>query len=192
MTRSAETLILEAFPAVESIRDAGYRAAVITVWARAWEESHWERLEDCPFNPSFPDVSLVSHVNCLLDLALSSATTLEAFTPELRFDRDLLKTGVLLHDVSKIVEIAPGPDGPIFSPLVKAMPHAVYGAHLAMEEGLPEEVVNLILSHTKLTGATPMTNEAVLVHYLDYGMADILRQNRGLPLLMSGKNSYGK
>jgi hypothetical protein len=61
-----------------------------------------------------------------------------------------------------------------------------------MEEGLPKKVVNLILSHTKLTGATPMTNEAVLIHYLDYGMADILRQNRELPLLMSGKNSYGK
>ena len=114
-------------------------------------------------------------MNCLLGLALSSAETLEAFNPELSFNRDLLKVGVLLHDVSKIVEIAPGPKGPVFSPLVKAMPHAVYGAHLAMEEGLPEKVVNLILSHTKLTGAT-----------------DILRQNRELPLLMSGKNSYGK
>ncbi|RKY00757.1 MAG: hypothetical protein DRP55_05290, partial [Spirochaetes bacterium] len=179
--------IKEYFPEVEKIKDLKFKNAVIDIWVRVWEESTWDDLNECPFNPAFPDISLISHVNTVLELVMSSAFILEKNYPELKFDQDLLITGVLLHDVSKVVEIKKGDDGkPTFSEMTKVMPHAVYGAHLSMAHGLPLKVANVILSHTRLTGTLPQSKEAVLLHYIDYGMADVLRSNRSLKLLLDG------
>jgi putative nucleotidyltransferase with HDIG domain len=192
MSDSRAQRLEQSFPALAQIQDPGRRAAVKAVWARMWSESAWAELRACPFNPAFPDVSLVDHVNCVAELALTAAEVMERFNPELKLDRDFLLTGALLHDVSKIVEIEPGPDGPRFSPLTRLMPHASYGAAAALAQGLPAEVANIILAHTRLTGALPASPEAVLLHYLDYGLADVLRSGRGLKLILDGGPSYGR
>jgi len=70
--------------------------------------------------------------------------------------------------------------------MMKLMPHATYGAMVAMAEGLPPRVANIILAHSRWTGASPASPEAVLLHYLDYGLADVLRSSRGLPLIVTG------
>ena len=184
--------INSAFSHLARIGDAKLRGQITACWLRIWEESPWEELVDCPFNPHFPDVSLVSHINCLCDLVLACADIMEKHNPGLSLDRDYLLTGVLLHDLSKMVEIEPGQDGPGFSPLNRHMPHSTYGAMVAMAQGLDTKVANIILSHTKLTGAVPDSAEAVLLHYLDYGMADVLRAKDGLPLIMIGGSTFGK
>lgn len=185
--------IRECFPIIEKITDPKLQEDIIRIWSRVWEESTWKDLEKCPFNPAFPDISLISHVNCVVELVLGAAETLERHYPELLIDRDFLITGALLHDVSKTVEIESDDKGaPQFSELTKMMPHAVYGAHLAMAHGLSSRVANIILSHTRLTGALPQSVEAVLLHYQDYGMADVLRANRNLKLIMDGGPTYGK
>ena len=90
-----------------------------------------------------------------------------------------------MHDLSKVVEIEPkGDDEPGYSELNQMFPHAVYGAFVAMSQDLPVKVINLILSHSRLTGTRPQTPEAVLLHYLDYGMADVLRSHKGLGLIL--------
>lgn len=110
--------ILETFPAIDRISEPDIRHAIVACWVRIWQESNWEDLEACPFNPAFPNVSLVSHVNCVVDLALAAADVLEQNYPELKLDRDLLLTGALLHDLSKVVEIEPkGDDEPGYSEL---------------------------------------------------------------------------
>ncbi|KIX13082.1 HD domain-containing protein [Dethiosulfatarculus sandiegensis] len=174
------------------IKDQELKNDIIACWQRCWNESAWENLKDCPFNPHLSDVSLVEHVNCLTDLVLGAADSLEKHNPELKLDRQYLITGVLLHDVSKLVEIEPSDEGPIFSALNRQMPHATYGAMVAMAQGLSPKIANIILAHTKLTGATPDSPEAVLLHYLDYGMADVLRASRKLPLIMVGGSKFGK
>ena len=181
-----------AFPLLAQINDEDLRRRIVACWIRIWGEAPWRELEDCPFNPHFPEVSLVSHINCLCDLVLGCADTLEKHNSGLSLDRDYLLTGVLLHDLSKMVEIEPGPDGPVFSQLNRRMPHSTYGAMVAMAQGLDSRVANIILSHTKLTGAVPDSPEAVLLHYLDYGMADVLRARDGLPLIMVGGSTFGK
>jgi len=184
--------IEESFPALGYIQNSKLRADIVSCWERVWGESRWERLSDCPFNPKFPAVSLVKHINCLADLVLAAADILEKHNPGLEFEREYLLTGVLLHDVSKMVEIEPGPKGPVFSDLNRKMPHSTYGAMVAMAQGLDAKVANIILSHTKLTGAAPDSPEAVLLHYMDYGMADVLRAEGGLPLIMLTGSTFGK
>ncbi len=180
------------FPALERIRGKELKEAIIACWQRVWTESAWTNLEDCPFNPAFPNVSLKDHVNCVADLLLAAAEIMEKHNPGLDLDRDYLLTGAFLHDVSKMVEIEPGPDGPAFSDLNKKMPHATYGAIVAMSQGMDTRTANIILAHTRLTGALPDSPEAVLLHYLDYGLADVLRADQGLKLIMDGGPTYGK
>ncbi len=178
--------IREYFPTLSKIQDPNLRDTIIQCWVRMWEESKWKDLKDCPFSPPFPDVSLVDHINCVGEMVLAMADILQKNNRELKFDRDYLITGILLHDLSKLVEIERGPEGFTWGKMMKLMPHATYGAMVAMAQGLPPRVANIILAHSRWTGASPASPEAVLLHYLDYGLADVLRANRGLPLIVTG------
>ena len=184
--------IEEAFPIVSKIVDPELKATVIRCWVRMWEESKWTDLKDCPFTPPFPDISLVEHINCVGELILAAADILEKHNPELNLDRDYLITGVLLHDLSKMVEIEKGPEGVTWGKLLKLMPHSTYGAFLALSEGLSPRVANIIMAHTRMTGTLPASPEAALLHYLDYGLADVLRANRGITLILDGGPKLGK
>jgi putative nucleotidyltransferase with HDIG domain len=178
--------IREVFPILKKLHDEDLRETIVKCWVRMWEESHWEELKDCPFTPPFPDISLIEHINCVGEMVLAMADILEKNNRELKFDRDYLITGILLHDLSKLVEIEPGPEGYTWGKMMKLMPHATYGAMVAMAEGLPPRVANIILAHSRWTGASPASPEAVLLHYMDYGLADVLRASRGLPLIVTG------
>ena len=178
--------IKEYFPILSKVQDPTLSETIIRCWVRMWEESAWEDLKDCPFTPPFPDISLVDHINCVGEMVLATTDILEKNNRELKFDRDYLITGVLLHDLSKLVEIEPGPGGYTWGKMMKLMPHATYGAMVAMAQGLSPRVANIILSHSLWTGASPGSPEAVLLHYLDYGLADVLRACRGLPLIVTG------
>lgn len=115
------------------------------------------------------------------------------YYPEAVFDADILLAGVFLHDVSKLLEIEKGPDGKTgFSDLTEKMPHAVYGAFMALKADLPLDVINMILAHTRHTGAKPACSETVVLHYLDYLLADVLRFQRSLSLILEGKGRYGR
>jgi hypothetical protein len=187
-----EDQIREHFPLLEKIEDTELRQAVISCWMRVWEESAWEDLTDCPFTPPFPDMTLVDHINCVGELVLSSVGVMKKKYPELSFDQDYLLTGVMLHDLSKLLEIEPAEDGFTWGSLTKMMPHATYGAFVAMAQGLSPKVANIILAHSRMTGALPASPEAVLLHYTDYGLADVLRSSRGLNLIMDGGPKLGK
>jgi len=184
--------VKECFPILNKIRNQELKEAVLQCWVRMWNESKWNDLEDCPFTPPFPDISLVQHVNCVGDLVLTVADLLEKHNPELHLDRDYLITGVLLHDLSKMVEIEKGPDGVTWGSLLKLMPHSTYGAFIAMAQGLPPRVANIIMAHTRMTGKLPASPEATLLHYLDYGLADVLRAHRGIHLIMDGGPKLGR
>jgi len=184
--------IRECFPIISKIQDPELQGAVIRCWIRIWEESEWKDLTQCPFTPPFPDISLVEHIRCVGELVLAAADIMEKHHPELKLDRDYLITGVLLHDLSKMLEIEKSPQGVTWGKLLKLMPHSVYGAFLAMAEGLPPRVANIILAHTRMTGTLPASPEATLLHYLDYGLADVLRSHRGLNLILDGGPKLGK
>ena len=178
--------IKECFPILDKMQAPKLIDTVVQCWVRMWEESTWKDLKDCPFTPPFPDISLVDHINCVGEMVLALADILEKNNRELILDRDYLITGILLHDLSKLVEIEPGPEGYTWGKMMKLMPHATYGAIVAMAEGLSPRVANIILAHSRWTGASPASPEAVLLHYLDYGLADVLRACRGLPLIVTG------
>jgi hypothetical protein len=185
--------LAELMPAAQQIGDAALRAQVFDIWLDAWEQSGWDDVADCPSNPKLPGLPIIRQANCVAEMAAVVARMIEAAYDELSFDQDRLIAGGLLLDASKIVEMQPNGSkgGADFSDLTKVMPHAVYAAHMALNRGTPDEVVNIILSHTKLTNTAPMSLEAVVLHYVDYMLADCMRFKRGNGLLMRGDISYG-
>jgi len=184
--------VKQSFPIIAKIKDSDLKETVVRCWVRMWEESKWENLTDCPFTPPFPEISLVEHVNCVGELVLAAADIMEKHNPDLKLDRDYLITGVLLHDLSKLVEIEKSTDGFTWGKLLKLMPHSTYGAYLALSEGLTPRVANIIMAHTRMTGTLPASPEATLLHYLDYGLADVLRANIGMTLILDGGPKLGK
>jgi hypothetical protein len=184
--------IAECFPILSRIQDAALKQAVTACWIRIWEESGLADPTDCPFTVLFPELTLVQHINCVGELVLAAADIMERNNPGLMLDRDFLITGVLLHDLSKPVEIEKSPGGYRWGPLLKLMPHGMYGAIVAVAQGLPPRVANIILSHTRMTNTLPASPEAVLLHYLDYGLADVLRAQRGMHLILDGGPKLGR
>ena len=137
----------------------------------------WENIKYFPFNPSFPVITLVSHVKCVADV-------LEEHNPELHLDREYLITGALFHDFSKMVKMGSIIRGEKMGRLFKMMPDSTHGAILAICHGLDSCIANIILSYTGRTGALPTSAEATLLRCMEYGLADVLRTQRALALLM--------
>jgi putative nucleotidyltransferase with HDIG domain len=95
---------------------------------------------------------------------------------------DLVTAASLLHDVSKPLENAP--DGK--TKLGKLFPHAHLGAHLARQAGLSDELVHIIVTHSRNSSPMPpSTYEGLIVHYADYCDSDVLNVKYGKKILLS-------
>lgn len=158
------------FPELDEIRDAALRRAVVAVWDRLWAMSEYERLEDVPVSVkiTYPHIR---HAQAIVKVALAAARIWEEVHGT-TFDRDHLIAGALLMDVSKLVETRRRPDGgDEATDIGKAVPHAWYAAHLALELGVPLPVVHIITVHSPNSGKAPATREAMLLDRID--QADI-------------------
>lgn len=172
------------FPELLWVENTAIRTAVAATWQKAWEASAWARLEDCPYNAHVPGLSLVSHVRQVTQGALA------LFEGGQRAgvcggNRDVLVSAALLHDVSKVVEYEPSPEthgGARVSHLGSTLQHAVYGAHLAMTLGVPDEVVSVIVSHAQDSRTVPTSSEGICVYYADIASADLARLGQGAEL----------
>ncbi len=63
---------------------------------------------------------------------------------------------------------------------------------MALSQGLSPRFANIIMAHTRMTGTLPASPEATLLHYMDYGLADVLRSNSGMNLILDGGPKLGK
>jgi putative nucleotidyltransferase with HDIG domain len=177
------TRIEEIFPELQQITKEAWREAVIEIWVEAWEESEWDDPTDCPKNANdVADYQGTAHVRSVTRQALAIADVVE-HVYEVEVDRDVLITGSLLHDVSKLLESAPSNDGvPIVTRKGKLVQHGVLGAAKAIEKRLPDEVIHIIVGHTHQSSTVPATIEAIIVHYVDFLDSDILLLQRNMPL----------
>lgn len=175
MTDDPRAVIDGLLPSLGTIAAADLRDRVAAVWIRLWRESGFARVDEVPWwsvvrkGDAGKSVTLVAHVNLVADCAAGLARVAAASGATV--DLDVLVAGALLQDVDKLVLLTPE----TFEPTEIALnaQHTFYGAHAALEEGIPWPVVHLILSHSKNTGVRPRTLEAVILHYADYAVVDI-------------------
>lgn len=148
------------------VRDAGLREKVIRTWVRAMTWSGTTDLErDLPFIGALHKPGLgVEHVRAVVRLSLAMADVLAAVHGT-SFDRDVVAAGALLHDVGKLLEHAAPERHVLAGPMVR---HAFSGVHLAMEEGLPREVLHVIAYHSIEGQRLRRTPECEVIYRADF------------------------
>jgi len=181
MAANPEATIRELFPEVDEIQDRTIREKVVQVWVQVLQTSGWTDLRDVPKNERIDKVGLVQHVRGVTQAARALAKIAVDLYPGVKIDMDVLTAGALLHDASKPLEA--GPKGK--TPLGKLFPHGYQASYMALQVGLPIEVVHIIITHTRNSSAVPpKTYEGLLVHYADYCDSDVLNILFGLKLLL--------
>ena len=171
MADAKEILDLDGlFPELGQIADPSLRRAVVEIWDELWAMSEYERLLDVPVSVKI-DYPQVRHAQGVVAAAVAVADVWER-VHGVELDRDVLIAGALLIDVSKLVETRRGPDGKAtYTELGRALPHATYAAHAALNRGVRLDIVHCILSHSPNGGKAPHTVEAQILDWLD--QADI-------------------
>jgi putative nucleotidyltransferase with HDIG domain len=179
--------VRESLPEIESIGDAGLRAAVVEIWAMAWQSSEWQELSDCPKATELPVArSLVTHSRVVAQMSAAMCDVL-ARENDLAISRDEVITIALLHDVSKLYEFTKTPGGSEKSEIGRKYQHGFLAALWMHEAGLSTNLVHAVISHTPLSGVIPQTQEALIVHYADFADTDALLLDAGLPLFCKRK-----
>lgn len=162
--------VVALFPEIDLIEDEALKGKVIDAWRRLWQESGFEKIEDVPVMPSLPYPHL-KHQQAYLKCIVAVAGIFHAVHGT-DYQMDYLIAGAALADASKLVEYQREGEGYGLTELGRTLPHAAYGAHLALEMGLPLPVVHMIATHSPNSGMAPSTPEAQLLHWLD--QADIV------------------
>lgn len=183
---SNEEPIVALFPEVQQLQDAALRKQVVATWLRAWRLSGLgERLLDVPFSLEAPTEPLVRHVRRVIQAATLLATQSVAEAGP-AFDWDILRAACLLHDVDKVLMLEPAEQGAWRkAAIAHRLPHGVLGAMICRDEGVPEDIVHLVVTHPLSSPLPPVSFEGVILHYADFFVADSAIFQAGAKLLMN-------
>lgn len=148
------------------ISDQGLRVKVVRVWERLWEESEWEDISDVPTSEEIPYPHLPHHQSVV---AMAVAVTdVMRQKHGINLNRDVLLAAAILQDASKVVEMSPGNGTkPMTTEIGRMYPHPFWAAHVAIEEGIPNEVAHIILHHSPNAARFPQSLEGKILYYVD-------------------------
>ena len=172
------------FPLLDHIKNRALAEKVAAIWHETWQESKWKDLGDACYKPDYPGKTLVGHTNAVAESALAMAEIRQRIFYE-TVDTDILIAGALLHDVSKVLEYEPTDNKPIPTKNRKLFQHGFIGAHKALSENLPDELVHIIITHTNKSRLLPKTPEALIVYCVDIADADLHKLVRGDRLMIA-------
>lgn len=158
---SYEDQVVRELPEIEMIGDEMLRRMVVQVYAAAMKRGGWTSLRDVPFT-----LLLRSERNFLDHIRFVTRTAVFIARERGDLDLDVVCAGALLHDIGKLLEYRA--DGKGKSELGRLVRHPISGAGLAMEFGLPGNVVHVIATHSREGEGVERTPEAILVHHCDF------------------------
>lgn len=178
-TEAERKAILAAFPKIVEIQQPKLKEGVIEVWARLWRESGYQNLEDVPNHDGCLQDPLVKHTNAAVKAALATAEQLEQ-DYGIGVDRDVLLAAAILHDADKIVLYERKDEGMQLSALGRRIPHGTYAGHVALDVGLPLEVANVLITHSRDSNWDDCTLEGFIVHQSERNILFAVRMALGL------------
>lgn len=171
----------ELFPEISEIKDPELQKGVIDIWIDVAAASSWQRIEDVPKNlRDEKHRTLLDHIRGTTRIALSSADIIKELYG-IPYDRDLLISACLLHDVSKLLECEPDPEADSTnlsgrpgktSDIGKSLPHAAYAAHMILKKGLPNMLAHMVITHTHSSNMRGLGWESSLLFYADFTDTD--------------------
>jgi putative nucleotidyltransferase with HDIG domain len=170
---------------LKKIKDANLRIKVVDCWVNTAKKAGWkpDELEKIPFTllTDTRGINLIEHTIAVTEGALGMAMGMKNGYKKMVFDInfDWLIAGGLLHDVGKLFEIEQIEKGYRKSYRGKCARHPISGAIIAAQEGIPEEIINIIACHSKEGDGRPQRIETVLIHQADFAVFN--------PMVMLGK-----
>lgn len=177
ITDQTRQSVLADFPEVALIRDETMRSQAIEAWSYSLCCSDFQRITDLPpeGNPGAPVLksgTQADHVRGVVRLTKTMAEEFERSYPNVAIDWDILMAGAVCHDVGKPYEFdpsnrkrwaaAPGDSGqPTFR-------HSVFGMHVCLTVGLPEEVAHIAVGHSFEGLHMGVSAECTLIRQADH------------------------
>ena len=159
------------FPLLWKVRNPELAEKACNVWIKLFGESNWQNLEDIPFSPDKQKGSLVDHTKATMDCAFRIAEDMTDIYP-ISLDSDRILISAFLHDVSKIAEYSICDGDCVRTKAGRLYQHAFLGAHEALNEGIPPEIVSIIIGHTPQSNVKMRFLEGVIVKHAEAAVAE--------------------
>ena len=158
------------FPEIKEITNKELRDGVVKAWLLAAEKGKWQKIDDVPFTLLADTTkTLIEHTRTVTTMAKAIAHERDDL------DLDVLIAAGLVHDVGKLLEYCRQGQNIVKSAHGKLVRHPVSGYGLALEAGLPLEVVHVIAAHSKEGEVVTRSKEAIVIHHCDFIDFDITR-----------------
>jgi putative nucleotidyltransferase with HDIG domain len=177
VTDALRNTVVEDLPELADVKNEELRRKVVEAWAYALSETSFPRITAIPgeANPAMFALkrgSQADHLRGVARVATAIADDFSRAFPEAVIDRDIVLAGGLVHDVGKAWEFEPAnrarwtADGSqAGSPSLR---HPVYGAHVCITVGLPEEIVHIALAHSHEGELLNRSLECIIVQRADH------------------------
>ena len=176
ITDELRQTVVEDLPEISWIKNPDLRQTVVEAWAYSLAESSFDRITSLPGEGN-PGIFLLKrgtqadHLRGVTRIATSIADDFLTAYPEADIDRDVVVAGGLVHDVGKPWEFDPVNrakwTGDPSRTGLPSLRHPVYGIHVCVAVGLPEEVMHIVLAHSFEGDFLIRSLEAIIVHRAD-------------------------
>jgi putative nucleotidyltransferase with HDIG domain len=170
--------VIDDFPEIALIPDDDLRTKAVEAWSYALCCSNFQRITDLPpeGNPGAPVLRAGTQADHLRGVVRYTKVIAEEFAtayPQVSIDWDVLLAGAVCHDVGKPYEFdpanrvrwaaAPAESGaPTFR-------HSVFGMHVCLMVGLPEEVAHIAVAHSFEGQYGGVSAECTIIRQADHG-----------------------
>jgi putative nucleotidyltransferase with HDIG domain len=176
VTEELRKTVLEDLPELANVKDEVLRRRAIEAWALAIAGSSFKRIREIPGDGN-PGIMVLKrgtqdvHLRGVAALAVASVDHFAEVFPEANIDRDIVLCGALCHDIGKAWECDPDNQARwAADPTVVGKPslrHPVYGAHICLMAGLPEEIAHIAVAHSPEGDNVKRSLECIVVHQAD-------------------------
>jgi 23S rRNA maturation-related 3'-5' exoribonuclease YhaM len=168
--------VLEDLPELNDVSDKKLRERAVQAWALSLAGSSFDRISDIPGDGN-PGIMVLKrgkqdmHLRGVARIAISMVDHFAEFYPEADINRDIVLCGALCHDIGKAWECDPvNQKRWAANPSVVGRPsmrHPVYGAHICLVAGLPEEIAHIAVAHSPEGDNVKRSLECIVVHQAD-------------------------
>ena len=173
--------VIESLPEASQIKDEELREKVYDAWAISLSESGYSKLEEIP-NSGTPDTDIAKigtqadHLRGVARIAAALAAEFKNTFEGFNVDMDEVIAGGLCHDLGKPFEYA-NQQRWKSDPRITGKPsirHTVYGVHVALTAGLPENIAHIAGAHSLEGEYVERSLAAEIVYYADHAFWGLL------------------
>ena len=168
--------IVEDLPEIDDIRSPELREKVVNAWVFALERSSFNRVTDLPGEGSPASFHLKEgqqdvHIRGVVRLSRAICAEFRSSHSGVELDDDTILAGALCHDIGKTWDADPinlqrwREQGDRYGD--PSYRHSVYGVHVCLSVGLPEEIAHIALGHSREGEFIGLSTECMIVREAD-------------------------